>query len=173
MPRKGKRITIARGIYRDGKDGPYEVRVVVGRQPYSARMPNHATLYDLKKKRAQLEAQGWTATPRLDRTAVVVKRLPRSLDGWCYVYIAQAGAVVKIGRSIDPAQRIRELQTTHPEELVLVAAVATHAALEAVIHERFQHLRTREAGEWFRLEPDLVAFIEAVQQGANPITLLW
>jgi Meiotically Up-regulated Gene 113 (MUG113) protein len=171
MPRKGKRRTISRGIYEDS--GGYEVRVTVGSQSYSARMPKHATLEELKRKRAQLDAQGRTETPRLDRAAIDVKHLPRSLDGWCYVYFAQAGAAVKIGRSVNPAQRVAELQTTHPEEIAIVATVATHASLEAAIHDRYQHLRTRETGEWFRLEPDLVAFIRAIQQGANPVALLF
>lgn len=171
MPRKGKRRTITRGVYLDS--GGYEVRVVVGGQSYSARMPKHATIEELKRKRAQLEVTGRTEAPRRDLDAIDVKHLPRSLDGWCYVYFAQAGDVVKIGRSIDPAQRLSELQTTHPEEIVLVATVATHASLETAVHERFHHLRTRDTGEWFRLEPELVAFIRAIQQGANPVALLF
>jgi hypothetical protein len=64
MPRKGKRITIARGIYRDGVDGPYEIRVTVGGEPYHARMPADSTINELKTKHAQLEATGRTETPR-------------------------------------------------------------------------------------------------------------
>lgn len=64
MPRKGKRQTIAKGIYRDGKDGPYEVRVIVGGEAYSERMPADSTLAELKTKRAQLESTGRTETPR-------------------------------------------------------------------------------------------------------------
>ncbi len=52
MSRKGQRITIARGVYRDGTDGPYEVRVVGGGAPYAARMPPDSTLDELKQTRA-------------------------------------------------------------------------------------------------------------------------
>lgn len=105
--------------------------------------------------------------------AFEAQRLPRSEKTWCYIYFARSGEVVKIGRSVDPPQRLRELQTTHPGELVLLAAVGGHVALEGALHERFNHLRTRANGEWFRLEPDLTAFIWAIQQGANPVELLF
>lgn len=101
------------------------------------------------------------------------KRVPPCLTGWCYVYFVRSGQNVKIGRSIDPDVRLRELQTTHAGELVLLASVPAHAALERALHARFQHLRTRSAGEWFRLEPDLIAFIRAIQEGANPVALLF
>ncbi len=99
------------------------------------------------------------------------RQLPRSLDGWCYVYFVRAGEHVKIGRAVDVAQRVRELQVGHPHPLALVVSVPAHAALELAIHRRFQHLRTQ--GEWFRIDDDLVAFIQALQRGANPIALLW
>lgn len=65
MPRKGKRRTIARGIYQDS--GGYEVRVVVGGETYQDRMPLDSTMEELKKKRAELETQGRTETPRAQR----------------------------------------------------------------------------------------------------------
>jgi hypothetical protein len=102
------------------------------------------------------------------------KRLPRRNETtWCYIYFARSGDTVKIGRSVDPAQRLRALQLTHAGELELLAAVAAHVALEGALHKRFAHLRTRPTGEWFRLEPDLVAFIRAIQQGENPVALLF
>ena len=54
MPRKGKRRTVARGIYVDS--GGFEVRVTVGSASYIARMPKDSTLDELKGKRAQLGA---------------------------------------------------------------------------------------------------------------------
>jgi len=98
-------------------------------------------------------------------------RLTRSPDGWCYVYFVRAGDRIKIGRATDLGRRVLTLQTAHAEQLSLVLSIPAHAALEPAIHARFQHLKTR--GEWFRVEPDLVAFIEAVKSGANPVALLW
>ena len=64
MPRTGKRLRVATGIYRNGPDGTYEVRIVVGGHAYSAAMPADSTIDELKTKRAQLEAQGRTETPK-------------------------------------------------------------------------------------------------------------
>lgn len=99
MPRKGKRVTIARGIYKDS--GGYEVRVTVGGHPYSDRMPLDSTLEELKQRRAELEATGRTETPRHDRGTLaaavpVYLKLIRHLascrhrkahlDHWCALY---------------------------------------------------------------------------------------
>lgn len=65
MPRKGKRRTIAKNIYRDS--GGYEVAVTVGGQTYSARMPCDATDDELKTKRAELRLYGYTETPKAER----------------------------------------------------------------------------------------------------------
>lgn len=99
------------------------------------------------------------------------RRLTPSADGWCYVYFVQAGDRIKIGRATDLGRRVRTLQTAHHEDLALILSIPAHAALEAAIQQRFDHLKTR--GEWFRAAPDLVAFIDAVKSGANPVALLW
>jgi hypothetical protein len=98
-------------------------------------------------------------------------RLPRSLDGWCYVYFLQAGPLVKIGRAVDVEDRVRRLQTMHPGPLQVVAAVPAHASLETAIQNRFRHLRRN--GEWYVLEPELDQFIDRLRTGANPVALLW
>jgi integrase len=87
MPRKGKRITIARGIYRDGTEGPYEVRVTVGGQPYLDRMPPDSTDEELKQTRARLELEGRTETPRATRGSLAADaprylRLIKHLESW-------------------------------------------------------------------------------------------
>jgi integrase len=68
MPRKGKRVRVARNCYRDS--GGYEVRVVVGGHPYSARMPLDSTLDELKRRRADLEQEGRQTTPRASRNTL-------------------------------------------------------------------------------------------------------
>lgn len=96
MPRKGKRLTIGPGLYRDSSG--YEVAITVGGQRYSARMPKDSTLAELKAKRAALANQGHTETPRAEhgtlRKAVptylrLVAHLASKddledhLDAWC------------------------------------------------------------------------------------------
>lgn len=99
------------------------------------------------------------------------KHLRRSPRGWCYVYFVASRDRIKIGRATDPSQRFSGLQVAHAEALSLVLTIPAHAALETAIHERFAHLRER--GEWFRVAPELLTYIEAVRAGQNPITLLW
>ncbi|HYE87392.1 MAG TPA: hypothetical protein VEA16_13615 [Vicinamibacterales bacterium] len=65
MPRKGKRTTVAKGIYRDS--GGFEVRITVGGVLYAERMPADSTIEELKAKRAALESQGLTESPRAER----------------------------------------------------------------------------------------------------------
>lgn len=85
MPRKGKRRTITKGIYQDS--GGYEVRVTVGGVSYPARMPKDSTLDELKRKRAQLEAQGRTESPRAERGTLAADaprylKLIKHLESW-------------------------------------------------------------------------------------------
>lgn len=85
MPRIGKRRTVTKGVY--GDSGGYEVRVTVGGTSYTARMPKDSTLDELKKKRAQLETQGRTDTPRAERGTLASDapryiRLIKHLESW-------------------------------------------------------------------------------------------
>jgi hypothetical protein len=92
-------------------------------------------------------------------------------DGWCYVYIVQIGNNVKIGRTVDVAQRLRGLQTSSPATVTLLVAVLAHASLEPAIHARFKHLR--HSGEWFTLNDELLGFVELLRQNINPVALLF
>lgn len=67
MPRKGKRSTVGRGIYRFGVGGPFEVRVMVAGELYTAMMPPDSTNAELKRKRGDLEQRGRTETHRAIR----------------------------------------------------------------------------------------------------------
>lgn len=63
------------------------MRVVVGGQLYSARMPLDSTTIELKRKRTELESQGLTVTPRAARgslraAAVTYLRLVKHLATW-------------------------------------------------------------------------------------------
>ncbi len=167
------RVRVTTGIFRDRYG--FDVRVKVRGQVCTKRFKPTTDLVLMQRWQAHTKAE------LLDRAADAApmrvlpsedwKRLTPSLNGWCYVYFVRAGERVKIGRAVDLRQRFRGLQTAHPEALSLMLSIPAHVALEDAIHQRFQHLR--EQGEWFRLAPDLVTFIEAVQQGANPVRLLW
>jgi hypothetical protein len=90
----------------------------------------------------------------------VTKALPKG-----YTYFVRHQDMIKIGSSMQPEGRIRALQTGFPLDLEVLAVVSMEVADEYQTHQRFAHLRVR--GEWFRSEPDLLAFIEAVK--AEPL----
>lgn len=80
----------------------------------------------------------------------------------CHVYVVRRAdsAEVKIGISTDPLQRLRQLQTSHSEDLELVASFPGDVAEEARLHERFKAHRKR--GEWFSEAPEISAWIREV-----------
>lgn len=100
-----------------------------------------------------------------------LRRLRRSPEGWCYIYFIQDGPLVKIGRATNPNKRLSTLQTGNGRSFNVPVMIPGHAIIETAIQQRFARLR--EQGEWFRLEPALSKFIAQLQQGKNPIALLW
>lgn len=62
---------------------------------------------------------------------------------------------VKIGFSVDPDKRVRQLQTGHAASLMVFYREAVEAdkvrALERVVHRLLSH--RRQKGEWFSLNP--------------------
>lgn len=61
---------------------------------------------------------------------------------------------IKIGRTNSVPDRIREMQTGHPYELVPLLVVPGGAEVEHAMHQRFARHRT--LGEWFLPHPDLL-----------------
>lgn len=68
---------------------------------------------------------------------------------------------IKIGTSVDPASRIRGIRTMRGREVALVATIPGSHEVETGLHKRFAHCRG--IGEWFRPEPDLLAFIATIE----------
>lgn len=84
--------------------------------------------------------------------------------GW--VYFIDDGEAIKIGFSVSPQHRLIALQTGHPRALKVIGRVSVKVIGENAIHRKFRHLRVR--GEWFRPDPELLAFIEEVQRRPVP-----
>jgi hypothetical protein len=78
------------------------------------------------------------------------------------VYFVQAETLglIKIGVANQASRRFVSLQADSPDPLRLLGIMTceNHGALEFTLHLRFAHLRVR--GEWFRPDPELLAFIE-------------
>jgi hypothetical protein len=84
----------------------------------------------------------------------------RSSVGFVYVVRPAGADVVKIGKAFDVAKRLASLQTGQSARLELLAELPGGHRLEAELHKRFAHLRVR--GEWFRAEPELLAYVVEV-----------
>jgi len=68
-----------------------------------------------------------------------------------YVYFIRGeDGLIKIGQSQSPTGRAKELDG-------YILATIPASLLERKLHHRFRHLR--EHGEWFRADPELMAFI--------------
>jgi hypothetical protein len=64
-----------------------------------------------------------------------------------FVYFIQGGDLVKIGYTTNIRQRLYDLQTSAPIDLVLLGLIPGTRALEKEYHKRFAAHRVR--GEWF------------------------
>lgn len=78
------------------------------------------------------------------------------------VYFIQCGDHIKIGVTGSVQKRLKALATAHHQELTLLAVIENAPGdLEFSLHNRFAALRVK--GEWFRAEPELLAYIEEIK----------
>lgn len=81
-----------------------------------------------------------------------------------FVYFIEAVGLcrVKIGKAIDPENRIAQLQTGSPVPLRLIGKTAGGHPLERKLHEEFHGARI-DGGEWFHLTKELRSYIEGLR----------
>jgi len=76
---------------------------------------------------------------------------------WLYaIQMGEAGPI-KLGVTLNPAERIATLQQGNPETLHGLAAWRAMPVEEKELHEEFAYARVR--GEWFRPVPELVDLV--------------
>ena len=75
-----------------------------------------------------------------------------------YVYLLRSGRKYKIGYTVDPSRRLRELNTGMPDAGKLVHTIKTDdpAGIEKYWHGRFAAKRLRSDAEWFSLSQEEV-----------------
>ncbi len=78
----------------------------------------------------------------------------------CYVYfiLNKRRSVVKVGRSSNPYKRLRALQTSNADPLMLLCAIEGPPQLEKTLHGIFDSYRL--SGEWFRYDGELKEYVE-------------
>lgn len=84
-----------------------------------------------------------------------------------YVYFIADGALVKIGTSMNPYKRLKQLQTGASTKLRMVAVVPGGVARERRFHERFKGRRVR--GEWFQLTEDALKNITVMESDQSGV----
>jgi len=68
-----------------------------------------------------------------------------------HLYFIQSNeGCIKIGRSIDPSERLKTLQTGNAHKLRLLLVLEGKGYMEFILHEKLR--RYRLTGEWFRLD---------------------
>lgn len=109
--------------------------------------------FELKK---QIEFEDALKGHRANAAALAARRLSERAG---YVYVVKSGETYKIGKSKDPENRLKTLQTgaSHKFEVVAMIETPDCDTLEKQFHKCFIHKRTH--GEWFNLTPDDVEFI--------------
>lgn len=85
------------------------------------------------------------------------KREPEGSVAQCY-FIGLIDGPIKIGASVKPAERIRDLQAACPYPIGILALAGGGFATEASYHRRFAAFRLH--GEWFDRHPDILAEID-------------
>lgn len=93
---------------------------------------------------------------------------PRSRRVRGFVYFIGCGEHIKIGFSTRPLDRLRALQTSHPNELEILGTQKGTRSLESRLHKRFDDIRVR--GEWFEASDALWSYIDnhTIERAATP-----
>jgi len=87
-----------------------------------------------------------------------------------YVYCFRLGEFVKIGMSVDPYKRLKQLQTSLPHDLVPLYMVECMGArnLESDVHSILAHLK--EKREWFKYTHEVDDLFKSLgAENINPI----
>lgn len=93
--------------------------------------------------------------------------LARAQDtGWVYFIQSADSREVMIGFTTrDVESRVREMQTGHPSEILILAKTRGPVTLERELHKKFEKHSRR--GEWFLPHPDLMSYITAISATKN------
>lgn len=84
-----------------------------------------------------------------------------------YVYLLQCGEHFKIGYSLTPHKRVRQLRTGSPHPIRMIHELKTPCfkLIEKQLHHKFRSKRGK--GEWFTLAPEDVEYITSLNKWGN------
>src|SRR5688572_19924917 len=85
------------------------------------------------------------------------------------VYVLKCGSRYKIGISVNPQQRLKQIQCLWPEPITLIHQIRSpsYKPIERQLHHRFADKRRR--GEWFELSDEDLSYIRSLDvDGLTP-----
>lgn len=79
-----------------------------------------------------------------------------------FVYFIQSpdGGPIKIGHTLHPLLRLKQIQAHSPVPVAIKAAMSGTPKLEKEYHARFKALRLH--GEWFEPDAELISFMDEI-----------
>lgn len=77
--------------------------------------------------------------------------------GFVYFIINEQNSICKIGYSVSPANRLKELQTSCPYTLHIQKTVVGDIKMERLFHKIYKEYNIN--GEWFSLKGELKSFV--------------
>lgn len=83
-----------------------------------------------------------------------------------YFIRCNSTGLVKIGASDNPWSRLSKIQSDNPGELQMLAIAGGGREFEAAVHRMFKPDHVR--GEWFRMSPDLAAYLRTLPAVIKP-----
>jgi len=86
---------------------------------------------------------------------------PKKPKGYIYFFQGQCGGAIKIGYSVDPQKRLKELQTGYPDTLKVLLMIPGSENTERALHKHFEASRLK--GEWFRPDPYVIEKIKELK----------
>lgn len=90
------------------------------------------------------------------------KKSPKNKGGYVYFIQGQCGGAIKVGYSVNPRIRLKELQTGYPDTLLILAIIPGTQHTEATLHRQFDASRLK--GEWFRPDDYVVKAIKELKE---------
>jgi hypothetical protein len=75
-------------------------------------------------------------------------------EGYVYIVGTEYTKPVKVGFSVNPWARLKELTISHPEHLEVLLTFKADKKFESELHRNLKHCRVKN--EWFQLSPDAV-----------------
>lgn len=92
------------------------------------------------------------------------------VTGYVYVIGQDLEKPVKVGFSMNPWSRLKEINANHPEHLNVLLSFKAEKRVESLLHLQMKHLRVKN--EWFKLTSIEVNAIRSVCDGELPVDKL-